>query len=218
MTPLAVRTIRPVDGIVLVLAEIPEAGVLSTTETGRAVLAGTDGIASPSRRLEKAVSLLLVRQLFGADTEICHYPSGRPYLVGMGVPDGLQFSLSHCREHVLVGYSREYPLGVDAEVIGPRVVRVAERVFSENELIHTGSNQELCTLAWTAKEAVFKLIPEHGIDFRADIRLDLRNVAASSAGCGYKAVVRGHYVRLVSYVDHGLCLTVAVFDGSNTCV
>ena len=150
----------------------------------------------------------LLKELFGEDSVLKHLPSGAPYLEKNGeqLPP---ISVSHCMGLGAVSYS-EIPTGVDVETVSDRVMRVRERVFSSEELRFTGTSIKLNTLAWTAKEAVFKVIPEEGVDFINDVQLELSSISEDKKKNEFTATAYGRKYKL-STIEVGFdkLLTVA---------
>lgn len=87
------------------------------------------------------------------------------------------FSLSHCRGWVVAAWSASERVGVDVEIVDKRVDRVKDRVFSAEEQRFIGTSTWKATVAWTAKEAIFKCAGKEGVDFSRDLRLDLHTLA-----------------------------------------
>lgn len=86
---------------------------------------------------------------------------GKPALRTAG---GLQFNLSHCRDHVLIGLTRQVPVGVDLERIRPLPrCALAAHCCSADELNwlagRPANDQDRDFFRiWTAKEAVLKAL------------------------------------------------------------
>lgn len=122
------------------------------------------------RRREILATALLLRQLFGHDIELRHAANGARII------DKGNISISHTATHVAIALHPTRSVGVDIETIGKRAVRVASRFLSpyelaqlpdeENSVAHTTAIH----IAWTVKEAIFKIHPT-AIEFRRDIIL-----------------------------------------------
>lgn len=171
-----------------------------------------EGVKSASRRSEIIMTNLLVKELFGSGYELCHEPSGKPYLNKEGSRSGLFISISHCRGTVVLAYSARRPIGVDVERTGDRASRVREKFLSAEELRFTGLSPWKNTLAWTAKEAVFKCMEENGADFREHIALDLSSVEENAVACEFKAEAFGRSYALRSRYDGERITTLAVAE------
>lgn len=196
------------DGISLAVAEIPAPVDLEGSDSFGLYHDAGD-VKSASRRAEIIVTGLLVKELFGGECRLAHEPSGAPFLERDGVRVGPEISISHCRGAVAVAYRDNARVGVDIELARERVMRVRERVLSDEELRFTGLSVWKNTLAWTAKEALFKCVPESGVDFKADLSLDLRAVEDGAARSEYTAVAYGRNYRVVSLSDGERIVTLA---------
>lgn len=177
-------------------------------------------VALPSlanrRESEMRASTALVEMLFGGNCKLGHEPSGAPFLECSGIRDeAVSVSLSHCRDSVALAYSRSYRVGVDVETLRPQTLRVGERVFSAEELRHLGMSLWKHTLAWTAKEALYKCALLGGIDFRADIRLFPEGIAERAACSEYAATVCGEPYRVVSLFEGEHIITTAISENHN---
>ncbi len=127
---------------------------------------------SPKRFYERAATRLLLDSLEATRGAIvAHTAEGQPYLPGR--PGHL--SISHTRQWVTVAWHPSLPVGIDIERLGSQVERVAPRVLDPTELnAHNDSSQThrlWLHLCWSAKEALFKAIPEAAIDFREHLHI-----------------------------------------------
>lgn len=125
---------------------------------------------SASRRLEWLAVRRLVYELGIDGRTIEYHPSGRPFLSGTGSP---YISISHTRGYAAIALHREFPIGIDIEQKGDKILRVKKRFVSEEEETgivfpindETYSMQEALLVMWSAKETMFKLMDLPGIDF-----------------------------------------------------
>ncbi|WP_272961170.1 4'-phosphopantetheinyl transferase family protein [Barnesiella viscericola] len=152
---------------------------LTETEAALASLLGDEAYRqlssqglSPKRFCEQAATRLLLDRLDETRGGVmAHTTEGQPYLTDR--PGHL--SISHTRQWVAIAWHPTRPVGIDIERLGARVERVADRVFNENELqAHTDSPRSHTLwlhLCWSAKEALFKAMPEAGIDFRTQLHV-----------------------------------------------
>ncbi|HEV7491722.1 MAG TPA: 4'-phosphopantetheinyl transferase superfamily protein [Rhodanobacteraceae bacterium] len=103
--------------------------------------------------------------------EIARTDRGKPYAPALA---GIDFNLSHARDHVLIAIARNQPLGVDLERVDRRIeiVDLARRYFARAEADALEALPETARPAaflrlWTCKEAVLKAIGE-GLSFGLD--------------------------------------------------
>lgn len=137
-------------------------------------------ITHPHKRLQHLAGRYLLRYLFPqfpldlvkiADTR-------KPYLDD----EAYHFSLSHCGDYAAAIVSRNKRVGIDIEVPTPKVERIKHKFLHKEEVglfktspdtnnfTDTNENQNL-TIAWSAKEAVFKWWSYGAVDFSEMIRL-----------------------------------------------
>ena len=80
-------------------------------------------------------------------------------------------SISHSKNFVAFAHDTS-PIGIDIEELSPRILKVWSRYLHPEEfaIFDTTSIFDL-TVAWTIKEALFKLNTKTGIDFKNDLRI-----------------------------------------------
>jgi phosphopantetheinyl transferase len=140
----------------------------------------------PKRRLQHLAGRFLLSQAAPSfpfhDIRIMEH--GRPFLEH----GGMDFSISHSGDLAAVILSRNRQVGVDVEMISPRVLKVAPRFLgvkeqewinelSDNKDITAHSSSEfdmmsICTLLWSAKESSYKWLRIPGLDFAADLDME----------------------------------------------
>jgi phosphopantetheinyl transferase len=118
------------------------------------------------RKREFVASRILRHEVVGF--EHIHYDSvGAPYIKGEGY-----ISISHTTNLVGIAVSEKFKLGLDIEVIRPKILNIKHKFLSVEELtfIDSESVEEL-TKVWTAKEALYKVSGRNGINFRTELFL-----------------------------------------------
>jgi phosphopantetheine--protein transferase-like protein len=141
-------------------------------------------ITHPHKRLQHLAGRYLLSTLFDDFPleEILIADTRKPFL-----PDEkYHFSISHSGYFAAAIASSKSRVGVDIEMISPRIHRIADKFLSDDEKdffnedykmfldqwdlkdkVHT----EYLTLMWSAKEAVYKWHGEGDVDFKEDIQL-----------------------------------------------
>lgn len=92
----------------------------------------------------------------------------------------LQFNLSHAKDAVLYAITKQFPVGIDIEVISDKhdIDAIAERYFSKNEyavLKNLSGKEKILAFynAWTRKEAFLKAIGQ-GLSYSlADVEVSI---------------------------------------------
>lgn len=114
----------------------------------------------------------LIREIISPQEYPVHYDdAGKPYLAG----SNWHISVTHTGEFAGVIISKEHKVGIDMERIRPRIDKIKEKFLSEEELSRIPHDQwlEQITLAWCAKETLYKLYGYRNLDFRKNIRVQL---------------------------------------------
>lgn len=115
---------------------------------------------SPKRFCERAASRLSLNRIKETlNDDITYTAEGKPHLLRKSG----HISISHTKEWVAVAYHPFLPIGIDIERIGEKIEKVAPRVFNAPELNISSENRgKWLHICWSAKEALFKAIPETG--------------------------------------------------------
>lgn len=131
-----------------------------------------EAISNDVRKKERILSRFLLETLIGKVADVHYEASGKPIM------DGVNFSISHTKNFVAVIVGSD-TVGVDIEHKSDRIFRVTEKIMHPDELntlssfaknteqtgIFSAEAQKFALLCWCAKETVFKMIDEIGVDF-----------------------------------------------------
>jgi 4'-phosphopantetheinyl transferase len=120
----------------------------------------------PHRQREFVATRYLRHQLFGF--EHIHYDhNGAPYIRSEGY-----ISISHTHGIVGIAFNKEFQIGLDIETRSERARRVFSRFLSDEEIrSFDTSNADEMTVAWCAKETLYKISNSKSIDFRNQLSL-----------------------------------------------
>ena len=121
------------------------------------------------RKIEWLASRLLIRELVGEDYRISYLETGKPELLHANFR---HISITHSSEFVAVFVHQTYATGIDIESVDRDFRRVERRYLSDEELLQIGDSQPLRCLYWCAKETIFKLVLDDGIEFRSQISIE----------------------------------------------
>lgn len=117
------------------------------------------------RKKDLLISRYLIQCIIPG-AEVNYLESGKPYLKNRDA----EISISHSKDIVAIIVNKNKIVGLDIEYISPRVDKLAKRFLSGEE-IYLAKNTALRTLYWSAKETLFKLDKEQGLDFKTQISL-----------------------------------------------
>lgn len=127
-------------------------------------------LSHPAKRLEwlsvRALCLDLLDKRSLPLANIGKDAFGKPYLINQAA----HLSFSHAGPWAVVALDMASPIGIDIERASPAINRVAPRLFSQSEL-EQAPTLERKTIFWCAKEAIYKLHGERGLDFKQQISL-----------------------------------------------
>ena len=125
----------------------------------------------PQKRLQGLAVRYLLPELFAdiRPDQVYSGPAGNPLLEG--APYFISFS--HTGDHAAAMAGRKGKVGIDIEILSPKVSRVAGKFLAPEELTFISGTDPVLhqTICWCAKEAIFKWHGEGGVDFRDHIRL-----------------------------------------------
>ncbi len=141
-------------------------------------------ISHPHKRLQHLAGRYLMQHLFPdfpyslirlADTR-------KPFLIN----EAYHFSISHCGDFAAAIVSKHNRVGMDIELVKPMIRKIAGKFITEIEMqaVHqthpllfsaaddtSDRNDEILTLCWSAKEAMFKWFGEGGVDFKNHMKI-----------------------------------------------
>lgn len=94
---------------------------------------------------------------------------GKPYLANFPY----KISLTHSYDYVSVMMSKNREVGIDLELIKPKILRIASKFMKDEELEFIHPDHEILQLyaCWCAKEAVYKLQGNRGVSFRENMTI-----------------------------------------------
>ncbi len=131
-------------------------------------------ITHPHKRLQHLAGRYLLPFLFPdfPTEEIEIADTRKPFLPG----EQYHFSISHCGDYAAALVSSTNRVGIDIEMITPRVEKIKHKFLHPDELnfvhSHAISRQiNLLTLLWSAKEAMFKWWGNGDVDFSEVLRI-----------------------------------------------
>ena len=142
-------------------------------------------VSHPYKRLQHLAGRYLLSFLFEDFPleEIRVADTRQPFLAS----EKYHFSISHCGEYAAAIVSGNSRVGVDIEVITPRIETVARKFLTEDEAHYFNEeyalfleqwglrgrvHQEFLTMIWSAKEAIFKWYGRGELDFKRHMHLD----------------------------------------------
>lgn len=131
-------------------------------------------IAHPHKRLQHLAGRFLLPFLFPdfPYSEILIADTRKPFLQD----EQYHFSISHCGDYAAAIVSATDRVGIDIEIITPRVDKIKHKFLHPDELNFVKSyplEKQICllTLLWSCKEAMFKWWGRGDVDFSEVMRV-----------------------------------------------
>ncbi len=120
------------------------------------------------RKVEWLAIRVLLKQMIGNGFEIYYTEVGKPMIKH---PLYKHIGISHSRDFAAVYIHQHHAVGIDIESMARNYATVKKRYLSEPELQQVSESPMLQCIYWCAKEAVFKLVDNEGVDFRKQIHV-----------------------------------------------
>jgi phosphopantetheinyl transferase len=129
-------------------------------------------ITHPSKQLQWLASRWLSKEILKQKWNlpfkgIVNNPQGKPSLLSYDFH--LSLSNSHHKATAIV--HQKNVVGIDIEMIKPKVKSIASKFLKPIEIKHLGENIEHLTLAWCCKESVYKIYGKKEISLKNHIGL-----------------------------------------------
>ena len=130
------------------------------------------GFTSVTRQSQWLSSRLLAYTLLAKFTDAfipLHTNSnGKPVFAN----DNYQISITHSRQLVAVILSEQKKVGIDIEIISPKVLRVADKFMAPTESTDAAGHIEKTLIYWSAKETLYKLYSKRQLIFKEHILIE----------------------------------------------
>lgn len=153
----------------LVVESVPPVYPCCDTLLTAADIASASRFQNEARRNEHLAWRRIVRRELGRDVAIEYNTTGAPEVNS----EGCYISVSHSRGVVAVAFGEE-PVGVDIETMERDFGRASARYLSDEERALSGE-QSWAARVWTAKEAMYKLYGQRGVELLDDLRITAYN-------------------------------------------
>ena len=102
-------------------------------------------------------------------------------------------SLTHTPGYAAAIFHREQPVGIDMDLIREKILKIGFRFLDNSELDFLENDPIHYTMAWSAKESIFKCQGKRGVSFRENILLEPFGV--------HDSIIKGK-IRGTDFADH----------------
>ena len=130
-------------------------------------------IKNESLRKQKLAVRCLLDALFEEKVYLSHHDNGKPYIEN----SAMNISITHSNRYVVVILNPTDEVGIDCESLDRDFSAVKKKALSEDEIeeveeIDEEQRNEQLAIYWCAKEAVYKMVSQYGVDFAEQIEID----------------------------------------------
>ena len=160
-----------IDGAAILVWELTESIEslklqLHLTDSDRSVF---DKIVSDKRKLEFLGIRIALQTITGQEILIQYDEGGKPYLSDKSY----QISISHSNKWIAVIVHPTKKVGIDIECPTDKIQKLYKRFLSpiEQKELSGGNDIHQLLLAWSSKEALYKIIGKESIDFANQLRI-----------------------------------------------
>jgi 4'-phosphopantetheinyl transferase EntD len=168
-------------------------------------------VSHPYKRLQHLAGRYLLPRLFEDFPleEILIADTKKPFLEG----EKYHFSISHCGNYAAAIASNHERVGVDIELVTPRIRGIGSKFLNDEETLFLknyehlpGLHLELMTILWSVKESLFKWYGNGQVDFKTHMQL-----------AGTVSFAANEWIELPFYFTKGipvqLTISARIFDG-----
>lgn len=147
--------------------EEPESALLDFFRDKEDLLRQISFVNNPAKRCEKLAVRALLKAMVGEEKTIAYLPSGKPELADKS----FNISISHTQGYAAIALHENKSIGIDIEFISDRACKINHRFMNikEREALDKNHEPVVSLLCWSAKETVYKLLGQEGVDFAKDI-------------------------------------------------
>lgn len=128
-----------------------------------------DKLVSEKRRLEYFGVRIALKILLGRNILIEYDQYGKPFLADKSY----HISVSHSKNFMAIMAHPIRHVGIDIECPSAKIEKIYKRFLSEKEQVTFSEGKDIRQLqiAWSSKEALFKIIGNHAVDFANQLEL-----------------------------------------------
>ena len=129
----------------------------------------TPAIENPIKKLESIAARYCLHQL-SSDFDsliLVQNDRNRPFFQD----SDWHISLTHSYPYVAAACSRKKRIGIDVEKPGRNIEKIAPRFLCPAELAKWKDTSNLLTLAWSAKESIYKAVGKPGLSFQKEMEI-----------------------------------------------
>ena len=129
-------------------------------------------ISHPEKKMEWKGARIAIKDAL--DCILLPYPGFYKDENGKSHPmDGYgHVSMTHTKGLAAAIFHKEMPVGIDLDYVREKVVRLGPKFLDQHEIDFLGNDPLINTIAWSAKESIFKCQGRRGVSLKNHIRLN----------------------------------------------
>ncbi|MGY6744287.1 MAG: 4'-phosphopantetheinyl transferase family protein [Cecembia sp.] len=121
-------------------------------------------------------------------------------------------SLTHTRGIAAAIFHKDMPVGIDLDYIREKVVRLGPKFLATKEMDFLNNDPALYTVAWSAKESIFKCQGRKGISLRSNILLEPFTLQDKVIkGKVYQSEFSDHFYQVKVEKENDIVLTYTIW-------
>ena len=126
-------------------------------------------IKTEKRKFEFLAARVALKKILGKEYSVFYTEAGKPFLS----ENCCNISISHSGKWIAVAAHPFMQIGVDIECLSDKIQKLYKRFLSEEEQsdLLQGTNLKQLQIAWSAKEAMYKIIGKEAVDFAKQLRI-----------------------------------------------
>lgn len=169
-------------------------------------------IKNENKKLQWFATRHLANEILGEKTEVEKDEAGKPFLKN----SSHHISISHTPVFAAAMLSKRAPVGIDLEMVNPKVERIAHKFLRDDELDAIAPDEKIkkLILYWSAKEALYKLYGKGGIEFTSQLLIEpfeLKLIGELKAEiAGIETQMRNLTIEYEFFEDHVLTYVVGL--------
>jgi len=127
--------------------------------------------------------------------------------------DGYGFvSLTHTKGIAAAIFHKDMPVGIDLDFVREKVVRLGPKFLDPSEIEFLNNDPVLFTVAWSAKESIFKCQGKRGISLKRNILLEPFNIEDKVIkGKVHQSEFSDHFYNVRVEMEKDIVLTYTVW-------
>lgn len=126
-------------------------------------------IKTDKRKLEFLAVRVALKKLLNEEFYISYTDEGKPFLA----ENEFNIGISHSKDWIAVAVHPNRQIGIDIECWSDKIPKLYKRFLSDEEqkTLSNGTNVKQLQIAWSAKEALYKIIGKTAVDFANQLQI-----------------------------------------------